>query len=130
LPFTVTDDDVNDMWNVDVDWEVLGSELTAVVTGTYPSYSLTLTSVPEQHGTVHVRITATDTTGLTDEHLLTVTIYPVNDAPTPVDDTFETSGNRHLSVDAPGVLANDTDIDGDAVVAVAVTDAATAEGGT
>ena len=36
-----------------------------------------------------------------------------NDAPQAVDDTYSTAKNQSITVTAPGVLSNDTDIDGD-----------------
>lgn len=41
----------------------------------------------------------------------TITIDPVNDRPTAVADSLNTNENEVLSVAAPGVLANDTDVD-------------------
>jgi large repetitive protein len=46
---------------------------------------------------------------------------PVNTAPVAVDDAFETGEDEPLEVDAPGVLANDTDADGDDLTAGGVT---------
>lgn len=55
--------------------------------------------------------------------LLTVTINPVNDAPEGAADSFNTNENEVLSVPAPGVLVNDTDVDlpNDTLMAVAET---------
>ncbi|MCB8982495.1 MAG: tandem-95 repeat protein [Ardenticatenaceae bacterium] len=47
-----------------------------------------------------------------------LTINPVNDAPTAVADAYEVDENSVLSVAAPGVLANDTDVEGDGLTAV------------
>lgn len=62
--------------------------------------------------------------------LATVTVAPVNDAPVANDDTYATVENRELVIPAAGVgadglngagvLANDTDIEGDALSAVLV----------
>jgi hypothetical protein len=49
---------------------------------------------------------------------VTVTVNPVNDAPQGVADSYETLEDSVLSVPAPGVLANDTDVDGPALQAV------------
>ena len=46
---------------------------------------------------------------------VTLTITPVNDAPTAVADSFTGLKDRTLNVAAPGVLGNDSDIDGDTV---------------
>jgi VCBS repeat-containing protein len=50
---------------------------------------------------------------------VTITIHAVNDAPLAQQDEYETQQNAQLTVSAPGLLANDTDVDGDAL-AVAV----------
>ncbi len=51
---------------------------------------------------------------------MTITVNAVNDAPTAVDDTYATAQGQALTVTATGVLANDTDVDGDALTAVLV----------
>ena len=45
-------------------------------------------------------------------------IHPVNDPPEARADTLRVDANATLSVAAPGVLGNDTDIEGDAITAV------------
>ncbi len=42
-----------------------------------------------------------------------LTVLPVNDAPDAVDDAITADNESVLTIAAPGVLANDTDIDGD-----------------
>jgi Big-like domain-containing protein/cadherin-like protein len=51
---------------------------------------------------------------------VTITVEPVNDPPTAVADTFTALTDRTLTVGPPGVLRNDSDIDGDSVTAVKV----------
>lgn len=57
----------------------------------------------------------------------TITITPVNDQPTAIADALDTNENEVLSVAAPGLLANDTDVDlpGDSLSAVAETKTST-----
>jgi hypothetical protein len=43
----------------------------------------------------------------------TITVTPVNDAPAAVADGYDAFAGAHLLVAAPGVLGNDTDVDGD-----------------
>ena len=50
--------------------------------------------------------------------MVTITVTPVNDPPSAASDSFTALGNRTLNVAAPGVLGNDTDIDGDPLTAV------------
>src|SRR5207247_652206 len=48
-------------------------------------------------------------------------VTPVNDAPVAAnDDSYTTPEDTQLTVSAPGVLANDSDVDGDALSAVLV----------
>jgi hypothetical protein len=51
----------------------------------------------------------------------TLTVFNPNTPPVPQDDAFEAIGNVTVPVDAPGVLANDTDGENDALSAVAGT---------
>jgi VCBS repeat-containing protein len=46
-----------------------------------------------------------------------ITVAPVNDAPLAVLDSYGTTRNIALTIAAPGVLANDTDIDGNTLTA-------------
>jgi len=52
---------------------------------------------------------------------VSITIAAVNDSPSASDDSYSTPANTPLVVTAPGVLANDTDIEGDVLSAVLVT---------
>ncbi len=57
--------------------------------------------------------------------LVTITVNPVNDKPVAVSDTGESyavAADLVLTMAAPGVLANDHDVDGDALEAVLVDD--------
>jgi VCBS repeat-containing protein len=51
---------------------------------------------------------------------VSITVTPVNDAPVAVEDAYSLKQNTPLVVTAPGVLGNDSDIDGDALQAVLV----------
>jgi VCBS repeat-containing protein len=46
-----------------------------------------------------------------------ITVTPVNDAPVAVDDAYSTDQATELNVSAPGVLANDSDPEGDGLTA-------------
>jgi VCBS repeat-containing protein len=54
-----------------------------------------------------------DTRGGSDTGLVSITVNPVNDAPVAGDDSFGTLEDSGFSLDAPGLLDNDTDVDGD-----------------
>ncbi len=51
---------------------------------------------------------------------VSITVNPVNDAPTANNDSYANSGGGTLNVPAPGVLGNDTDVENDALTAVLV----------
>src|SRR5207248_1370880 len=57
-----------------------------------------------------------------DSNVVTVslTINPVNDAPVAVADYYATNEDTTLTVAAPGVLANDTDVDSSTLTAIFV----------
>lgn len=52
-----------------------------------------------------------------DTATVTITVNPVNDQPTAAADSFTALANRTLNVPAPGVLVNDSDVDGDTLTA-------------
>src|SRR5262249_39283892 len=60
--------------------------------------------------------------GALDSNVATVsiTVRPVNDAPVARNDSFATDEDTALTVAAPGVLGNDTDVDGDPLKAILV----------
>ena len=55
---------------------------------------------------------------------VTITVNPINDAPTAVADSFIALAGRTLNVGAPGVLSNDSDVDGDSLSATKMTNPA------
>jgi hypothetical protein len=50
---------------------------------------------------------------LQDVALVTVEVTPANDAPDAAGDAYSTDQDAVLVIPAPGVLANDSDVDGD-----------------
>jgi hypothetical protein len=78
-------------------------------------------SVPISEPVAYVTATALDPTGNTSE---LATCIPVLPDPSPVahDDEYETTQDGELQVAAPGVLANDTDGNGDTLTAAVVDD--------
>ena len=61
-----------------------------------------------------------DGQGGTSSATVSVTITNVNDAPVAANDSYSTNKNVTLTVSAAGVLANDTDADGDTLSAIGV----------
>ncbi|MGI8984691.1 MAG: ELWxxDGT repeat protein, partial [Acidimicrobiales bacterium] len=79
--------------------------------------SFTYTPDPDFNGTDTFTYLARDARGASSSATVTVTVSPVNDPPVAGEDTYETFVDEPLSVAAPGVLANDTDVDGDPLTA-------------
>jgi VCBS repeat-containing protein len=100
---------------------------TLAATGTPGVY--TYTPAGNFNGMVTFTYTVTDTgdpTGSTNiltsnTATVTITVSPVNDAPVSVGDAYSTNEDTALAVAAPGVLGNDSDVDGDLLQAVLVT---------
>ncbi|MCH8292918.1 tandem-95 repeat protein [Candidatus Poribacteria bacterium] len=86
------------------------------LSGTAPN----LTYTPNLHFNGSDSLTFKANDGIADSNLATVsiTVISVNDAPVAVDDADSVDEDNILTVAAPGVLTNDTDVDGDALTAV------------
>ena len=63
---------------------------------------------------------ARDPFGATSTATVHITVTPVNDAPIAQDDNYTTAEDTQLTIAAPGVLGNDTDVDGDPLTAIIV----------
>jgi hypothetical protein len=72
---------------------------------------------PNFHGLDPFTYSVSDAS-LADQGTVTVTVNPVNDAPVANGDAYDATAGLTLSVPASGVLANDSDPDGDALMAV------------
>jgi large repetitive protein len=114
------------------DFDVDGDAVTAVlVTGApgavfnlNPDGSFTYTPSLNQTGTVTFTYRASDGALQSDVATVTITIVPTNDAPVAANDSYTVNEDTTLTVSAPGVLANDSDVDGDALAAVLVSNPA------
>jgi VCBS repeat-containing protein len=104
-----------------------GDSLHAVV-GTAPSHgtlaleadgSFLYTPTTDYNGTDAFTYRAHDGDLASNQATVTLTITATNDQPTAADDAYSTPEDTALTVAAPGVLANDTDADGDPLSAVA-----------
>lgn len=89
--------------------------------------TLTFTSAPDANGTATITVVLHDNGGTADggqntsppqQFLINVTA--VNDAPAAVHNTYSTNAGTQLNIFLPGVLGNDTDVDGDSLTAVLV----------
>jgi hypothetical protein len=65
-----------------------------------------------------IRIRSTDAGSLYFEKAFTILVTGVNKPPIAVDDAYQTDMNQALIVGAPGILANDSDPDGDPLSAI------------
>lgn len=73
--------------------------------------SFTYTPSADFNGTAQFRYRASDDNGTSAPETVTITVTPVNDAPVTVADAYTTAQDTPLVVSAPGVLANDYDVD-------------------
>jgi len=95
-----------------------------------PEGTLTFTTALNANGNATVTLQAKDNGGTANGGsdtspavTFTITVTPVNDAPVTVADSYSLLEDGTLDVDAAGgVLANDTDVDGDALQAMVQTD--------
>src|SRR5262249_16825524 len=78
-----------------------------------PDGTFSYTPAPNFFGTDSFLYFATDSHGLTSgATTVTITVTPVPDAPTAVDDSFSATENLSIFVGAPGTLANDINPEG------------------
>ncbi len=77
------------------------------------------------NGSDHMHYKAQDATSQSGYTTITITVTPVNDAPVAIEDTYTVSEDETLTVLGPGLLANDTDVEGDPLTGSSFNDAAT-----
>ena len=70
------------------------------------------------NGTDRFTYRANDGTADSNVATVTITVIPVNDPPVAVNDNYSTNENTALTVPTPGVLINDTDVEGDTLTSV------------
>ena len=80
--------------------------------------SFTYTPDPDANGNDLFTYLANDTVADSNVASVTITVNPINDAPVAVDVAYDAEQGKTLSVATPGVLGNDTDLDGDTLTAV------------
>ena len=74
--------------------------------------SFTYTPAANFNGTDSFTYRASDGTLTSTPATVTITVTAINDAPTAADDAYSTAEDTALTVNAPGVLGNDSDPDG------------------
>jgi VCBS repeat-containing protein len=82
--------------------------------------SFTYVPAPNYYGSDSFTYQASDGHVTSSTATVNLTINSVNDPPVAVNDTYSTDENAQLVVPAPGVLLNDTDVDGDAITAIKI----------
>lgn len=83
---------------------------------------VTYTPAPNYFGPDAFTYRLCDTTALCDSATVTITVTAVNDAPVANDDSYSVAASTPLTVDAAtGLIANDTDIEGDTLTATMAT---------
>src|SRR5262249_30146777 len=108
------------------DTDVENNTLTAVLNTNVSNGTLTLnangsfsyTPNANFNGTDSFTYHANDGSANSSNVTVTLTVTPVNDAPVANPANFSTNQNTTLNVTAPGVLANDTDVDSNPLTAV------------
>ncbi|MCO5214066.1 MAG: Ig-like domain-containing protein [Caldilinea sp.] len=85
---------------------------------------LTYTPAADFNGSDSFTFTVDDGTATSTPVIVAISVTPVNDAPVATADVYATSEETLLTVAAPGVLANDSDLDGDALTVVGVSSTA------
>jgi VCBS repeat-containing protein len=111
---------------LDNDSDVDGDTLSAVLDTGPANGTLTLTAdgsftyTPNANfdGSDSFSYHASDGIGDSNSATVTITVNPINDAPVATVDTNSTDEDTLLTVAAPGVLGNDSDVDGDPLTAV------------
>lgn len=71
----------------------------------------------DYHGADTFTYKARDSAADSNIAAVTITVHSLNDAPVALDDNYSATQDTELSVDAPGVLGNDSDADGDSLTA-------------
>jgi large repetitive protein len=70
------------------------------------------------NGTDAFTYRVSDGSSMTDLGVVEINVLAVNDAPVALDDEYTAELDTPLVVEAPGVLSNDSDVDGDTLIAV------------
>jgi VCBS repeat-containing protein len=100
-------------------YTVLSGPSHGTLSGAEPN--LTYTPDANCYGADSFTFSASDGTVDSNTATVTITVNSVNDAPVADADSYGTSEDTLLEVAAPGVLSNDSDVDGGSLTAVLVT---------
>jgi len=89
-----------------------------------PAGGFTYTPNANFNGVDSFTYIARDGSAVSTPATVTITVNPVNDPPSAADDQFTVNQNGSLTISAPGVLTNDTDVDGESLTAARITNPA------
>jgi hypothetical protein len=92
--------------------------------GTAVNNTTTIAYTPSLNffGTETFTYTVSDGSGGEDTAIVTMTVTPINDAPLAASDSYTTSEDIPLMIAAPGILANDVDVDSTVITATLLVD--------
>src|SRR5581483_8751580 len=82
--------------------------------------SFTYTPAPNYNGSDSFTYKASDGQAGSNVAAVSLTVNPVNDPPVAANDSYTLNEDTPLTVAAPGVLGNDSDVDNDPLTAVLV----------
>jgi len=127
-PLSFTIDDVEDAAS-DLKVSASSSDTSIVddagiqLGGTGSARTIELTPLADAHGSLVVTLSVFDSQGLSSSKSFQLSVSSVNDEPVAQPDSYEGNEDATLSVDvANGLLANDSDVDGDSLQAAIVQD--------
>jgi VCBS repeat-containing protein len=100
--------------------QVLGTTNLTVTSFSEATGAIVVQPVADFSGTATITYQVTDSGGLTDSGVVTLTVTPVNDAPVAANDTASTAFETPLTLPFATLLANDSDVDGDTLLVITV----------
>jgi VCBS repeat-containing protein len=103
-----------------ITFNIISQPSNGVLTGTIPD--ITYTPNLNFNGTDSFSFKVNDGFSDSEPATVTITVNSVNDVPVANDDSYTTDEDTELRVATPGVLDNDSDVDGDTLSAVLVGD--------
>jgi uncharacterized repeat protein (TIGR03803 family)/VCBS repeat-containing protein len=115
LPIVLTASDTD---GDPVTYGIVSAPVHGTLQGVAPNVSYV--PAPNYNGPDSFTFKANDGTIDSNTATISITISPVNDLPNAVDDTFSTNEDAPLAVAAPGILSNDTDLEGNNLSALGV----------
>src|SRR5690606_5832953 len=85
--------------------------------------NIVFTPAPNYNGPASFTYTISDGKGGSDTATVSLSVAPVNDAPTAVSNTASTAMNSAVTISTSSLLANDSDVDGDEISLVSAQNA-------